>query len=59
MCVLYEYLLRRPMSIADGRNSMFLLSRHQLRTSTARRAARRGRGQRQQRSPARVGAVTR
>jgi len=35
------------------------LSRHQLRASAARRAAWHGRGQRQWRSPARVGEVTR
>jgi len=32
---------------------------HQLRASAARQAARRGRGRRQRRSPARVGVVTR
>jgi len=35
MCVLHQHLLRRPMT--DGLNSMFLLSHHQLRTSSARR----------------------
>ena len=37
----------------------FLLSLYQLRASAARRAAWRGRGQRQRRSPALVGVVTR
>ena len=36
-----------------------VLPRHQLRANAARRAAWRGRGQRQRRSPARVGVVTR
>jgi len=45
-------------SLHDGRNKTFLLSRLALRASTARRAAWRGRGQRQRRSPARVGVVT-
>ena len=35
--------------LIDGRNSRFLLSRHQLRTSAARRAAWRGLGQHQRR----------
>jgi len=43
----------------DGRNSKFLLSWHQLRASAATRAAWRGWGQWQRRSPARVGVVTR
>ena len=42
----------------DGRGSRFSLWRNQLRASAARRAARRGRSQRQRRSPERVGVVT-
>ena len=51
--VLHVHLLRRPVSIDDGRNSTFLMSHHQLRASAARRVAWRGRGQRH------VGVVTR
>jgi len=43
----------------DDHNSVFLLSRHQLRASSASRAALHGRGKRQQRRiPARVDVVT-
>ena len=57
VCVLHEYLLRFP--VTDGRNSRFLLSRRQLRTSAARSSAWCGRGRRQRQSPARVGVVMR
>ena len=57
VCVLHEYLLRLP--VTDGRNSRFLLSRRQLRTSAARISAWCGRGRRQRQSPARVGVVMR
>jgi len=57
MCVLYEYLLRHPTSSDYGRSSRFPLRRHQLPASAASRAARHD--QRQRRSPARVGVVTR
>jgi len=46
-------------ALTGGRSSRFPLRGHQLRTSTARHAAWRGRGQQQQRSPAHVGVVTR
>ena len=45
-------------AMIDGRSRRFSLWRNQLRASAARRAARRGRSQRQWRSPERVGVVT-
>jgi len=43
-------VLKGPVVMSDGRQARFLLSRHQLRTSKAKRAA--------WRSPVRVGVVT-
>ena len=63
MCVLHEYLLGRPASMVteqtDSCNSKILLPCDQLRASATRCAAWRGGGQRQRRSPARVGVITR
>jgi len=54
-CMCYCSVLK---ILIDGRSTRFPLWRHQLRASAARCAAWRGRGQRQRRSPARVGVVT-
>ena len=56
MCVLREYLMRRPLSnMTDGRSSRFPLWSHQLQYRAAKRAAWRRQSQRQRRSPAHVG----